>query len=80
MKKLDCATVSVEEIQAIKGSYPTAKTVWKIATWYVPGRRWIIREWEWDTEEDVDKWAIAHLVQGYTHYCPIKIELPGAEL
>lgn len=79
MKKLDLATVTASEIQAMKGSYPVATTIYRVATWYAPDRRWKIWQQEFPTYEKADEQG-RYEVAGHTYYCVIPIELPGVKL
>ena len=79
MKKLDLATVTASEIQAIKGGFPTAATVYRVATWYAPDRRWKIWQQDFNSYEKADEQG-NYAVSGHTHYCVVKIELPGVKL
>ena len=76
MKKLDCATVTPEEIRALKGLYPTAETYFLVAVWNMGKQRWTIRQTQWMSAERADQEG-RNLPPPYTHYVVLPINLPG---
>jgi len=80
--KLDLAKATTQQIQVIQGKYPVACTRYLVALWHVGERRWLIRRHQFEDREYAERHA-AELCQArnsHTHWCIIKIELPGAKI
>ena len=80
MKRLDCATVTAEQLQAIKGDFPVAKQWIKVATWYARNHRWILWSTEYSSRAVAEEFFNTLKRRGHTHYVIVEINLPGADL
>lgn len=65
--------------KVLEGAEPKEATIFRVASWYAPGRYWKIWSDDWQQRENAERWIAQTLstIRGHTHATVIEIRLPG---
>lgn len=80
MKKIDLATITTNDLRAIKGLYPEQQSIYRIARWNMASCKWVLYSRDFESEAAAENFGDKDTVKGFSHYCVVTINLPGAKL